>query len=170
MSAANTSSACWPCATCNHGLLLMDCAMLCTWPMPLLLLLLALQLQFSRGVHGKPYLKLASAAAADQGLGAQLQFNLAHTQSVIGRFTEPAHCLASACTSLNHLPHTCVLLPGAGLRLLLSGCCAVGGHICLAITHSPQALFAPRIASGSSTHPAGESPTWAVFFRLQGVR
>jgi len=75
-----------------------------TWPMPLLLLLSALQLQFARGVHGKPYLKLASAAAADQALGAQLQFNLAHTQSVIGRCTEPMHCVASVFTGVNSLP------------------------------------------------------------------
>jgi hypothetical protein len=42
-----------------------------------------LQLQFGRGPHGKPFLQPCSASAADQALAGRLQFNLAHTQSVI---------------------------------------------------------------------------------------
>jgi hypothetical protein len=42
------------------------------------------QLRFDRGPHGKPHLQLASVAAADRQVAAQLQFNLAHTHSMIG--------------------------------------------------------------------------------------
>lgn len=45
------------------------------------------QLVFGKGAHGKPYLQPASAAAADQVLAGSLQFNLAHTQSVLGEHT-----------------------------------------------------------------------------------
>lgn len=47
--------------------------------------LLLLQLRFGRGPHGKPFLEHASAAAADQALAAQLEFNLAHTESFLGK-------------------------------------------------------------------------------------
>jgi phosphopantetheinyl transferase len=50
----------------------------------MLLLVPFLQLQFERGQHGKPFLLPSSAASADQAVASRLQFNLAHTQSVLG--------------------------------------------------------------------------------------
>lgn len=50
----------------------------------LLCCVLLLQLTFGKGPHGKPFLQHASADAADQVLAAKLEFNLSHTQSILG--------------------------------------------------------------------------------------
>lgn len=58
--------------------------MLLTVCMSLFVLVLLLQLAFGKGPHGKPFLQHTSADAADQVLAAKLEFNLSHTQSILG--------------------------------------------------------------------------------------
>jgi hypothetical protein len=43
-----------------------------------------LQLQFERGPHGKPHLMPESAGAAAADVASQLQFNLSHTEALLG--------------------------------------------------------------------------------------
>jgi phosphopantetheinyl transferase len=47
-------------------------------------LLTVLQLKFERGPHGKPHLIPESAGAAAADVASQLQFNLSHTEALLG--------------------------------------------------------------------------------------
>jgi hypothetical protein len=63
-----------------------------------LLCMPVLQLLFQRGPHGKPHLIPESAGAAAADVASQLQFNLSHTEALLGEY-DSVTCYITQCVS-----------------------------------------------------------------------